>query len=185
MRKRERVSAYTVGHSTRTIEEFLGLLQQYGIKTLVDVRSHPGSHKMPHFNQDALAASLKDQGITYHHVPQLGGFRKKGLGEESPNFGLHSSSFRNYADHMQSPEFQSALEILAEWAAEAPTVFMCAEKLYFRCHRFLISDALFIRGVNVIHITDPGKTTPHRLSGMAEPHDKKVTYPIKDEPRGA
>ena len=175
------VRIYTIGHSTRTIEEFLEALKSFGIRMLVDVRSYPGSRRLPHFNREERERTLAADDITCRHHPGLGGFRKEGLGPASPNTALRSEGFRNYADYMLTPEFDAALKELVRWAVEQPTAYMCAEKLFFRCHRQLISDALTAQGLEVVHIMDPGVSRPHQLSEMARVEKGAVTYPLPGE----
>jgi uncharacterized protein (DUF488 family) len=157
---------FTIGHSTRPIEDLLALLKENGIRTLVDVRRYPGSRRHPQFSRDALAASLTAAGIEYVHEPDLGG--RRAARPDSPHTAWRVEAIRGYADHMESPEFQAALERLMERARETPTVILCAEAVPWRCHRRLISDALVARGVPVLHILGPRRADPHELDPNAQ-----------------
>lgn len=150
---------WTIGHSTRSIEEFLAALQAFGITRLADVRLLPGSKRYPHFNSDALEASLANNGITYEHFRDLGGRRRPR--PDSRNTAWRNEAFRGYADYMDTPEFEAAAARLLAWAVELPTAIMCAEAVWWRCHRGLVSDYLKARGVEVLHIVDARKAEPH------------------------
>lgn len=170
------VILYTIGHSTRALEEFLELLRQHGIRQLVDVRRYPGSRRFPHFGSEALARSLAESGIEYLHERELGGRRK--AREDSVNLARRSDSFRAYADHMDDPEWRAALARLVAAGAALRTAVMCAEAVPWRCHRQLISDALVARGHEVRHIIGAGVAQPHTLSAHARIHeDGRITYP--------
>lgn len=160
---------FTVGHSTRPIADLLALLAEHGVRTLVDVRRFPGSRRHPQYSRDALAASLAEAGIQYVHEPGLGG--RRAARPDSPHTAWRVEAFRGYADYMETPEFQAALERLirrAEDQAEGQTVaILCAEAVPWRCHRRLISDALVARGVQVMHILSPGRAEPHALDSNA------------------
>jgi uncharacterized protein (DUF488 family) len=166
---------YTIGHSTRTIEEFLSLLRIHGIRQLADIRTVPRSKRHPHFEKDALDASLAAAGIGYRHYPSLGGLRKPR--PDSTNTAWQHPAFRGYADHMETVEFRSGVEALIKSASEAPTVVMCAESVWWRCHRRLLSDALLVRGVPVLHILSAAEPKPHELSEFARAEPDGVTYP--------
>ena len=169
---------YTIGHSTRTIEEFIGLLREHGIGLLVDVRRFPGSRRHPQFGSVTLAASLQEAGIGYAHAEPLGGRRSSEAGEASPNTAWRNDAFRAYADYMATPPFRAALGRLIELAEARTTVIMCAEAVPWRCHRRLITDALLARGVPVADIIGPGEATPARLSEHARIQpDGAVIYP--------
>lgn len=167
---------FTVGHSTRTAEEFLELLRENGIALLVDVRRFPGSRRHPQFGSEALARSLRGAGIGYRHEPDLGGRRTPR--PDSPNTAWRNASFRAYADHMDSAEFRAALDRLAADSRERPTTVMCAEAVPWRCHRRLIADALVARGVPVLDVLAPGDTRPHALhpDAVVLP-DARLVYP--------
>lgn len=170
---------FTVGHSTHPIEEFLRILEAHGIKQLVDVRTIPRSRRNPQFNSETLAASLKTAGITYLHMPGLGGLRR--ARPDSRNTGWRNASFRGYADHMQTPEFQRDLETLMERASKAPTAIMCAEAVPWRCHRSLIADALLTHGIEVREILTAAKSKPHALTSFAKVEGTEVRYPAAAE----
>jgi uncharacterized protein (DUF488 family) len=156
---------FTIGHSTRAIEDLLALLAENGVRTLVDVRRYPGSRRHPHFSRDALAASLATAGIEYVHEPDLGG--RRAARPDSPHTAWRVEAFRGYADHMETPVFAAALERLIRRAAETPTAILCAEAVPWRCHRRLISDALVARGLEVLHILGPNHADPHELDPNA------------------
>ncbi len=156
---------HTVGHSTRELAAFLGLLRIHGIRRLVDVRRYPASQRHPHFAREALAAALRADGLEYHHEADLGG-RRTGR-PDSPHTAWRSPSFRAYADHMETPAFGAALGRLMALGREVPTAILCAEAVPWRCHRQLIADALVARGVEVRHILGPGPAEPHALHPAA------------------
>jgi uncharacterized protein (DUF488 family) len=166
---------YTVGHSTRPLADLIETLQAHAIQTLVDIRAFPISRRLPHFNRDALETSLPAAGIRYVWMKALGGYRRQ-IREESPNSGLRNSSFRNYADYMLTPEFESAMAELIAMAARSRTAYMCAERVYFRCHRMLVSDWLVAHGHEVLHIDGPGPVKPHRLTTEARMVEGKLIY---------
>ncbi len=151
---------YTIGHGARSLDAFLELLDRERIERVVDVRSFPGSRKHPHFGKDALAASLEERGIEYAWRKDLGGFRK--ARPDSRHTALRSAGFRGYADHMETEEFREARDWLIESSREKRTAFMCAESLWWRCHRRMLADALVAVGCDVRHIMDRG-ADPHRL----------------------
>jgi uncharacterized protein (DUF488 family) len=156
---------FTVGHSTRPIEELLSLLAEHGVTTLVDVRRFPASRRHPQFSRDALAASLAGAGIVYVHEPDLGG--RRGVRPDSPHTAWRVAAFRGYADYMETPEFQAALNRLAHRAERETVAILCAEAVPWRCHRRLISDALVARGTSVLHILGPHRADPHELDSNA------------------
>lgn len=166
---------WTIGHSTRSLEEFLGLLAQYRIEAVADVRRFPGSRRYPHFAGEALAQSLPAHGVAYQWLPKLGGRRRPHA--DSPNTGWRNESFRGYADHLASPEFAEGLAELLALAARARTAMMCAETLWWRCHRSLISDVLRLRGIEVIHIQDATHSTVHPYTSPARVVDGQLSYP--------
>lgn len=165
---------FTVGHSTRTADELLEVLDEAGVATLVDVRAFPRSRRAPHFDRDALARSLPTAGVAYVHVPELGGRRAPRA--ESPNQGWEHPAFRGYADHMETAEFAAGLRRLVAIAADGPTVVMCAEALWWRCHRRLIADALVARGWTVEHL-GRGPPARHRLTPFAVLADDRLRFP--------
>ena len=167
---------WTVGHSTRAIEDFLALLAAGNIELLADVRRFPGSRRFPQFNQEAVAQSLAAIGIGYRHFPDLGGRRSKRL-ENSPNTAWRVEQFNAYADHMQSPDFLAALAELIQAAKNQPTAIMCSEALPQKCHRRLIADALVVRGWRVRHLLSPKRIDDHELTPFALLSGTLLTYP--------
>ncbi len=165
----------TIGHSTRPIEDFVHLLDTHGVKRLVDVRTVPRSRHNPQFNKDSLPKSLRGAGIAYTHMPGLGGLRHPR--KDSTNLGWRNAGFRGFADYMQTPEFQQALEKLIAKAEKERVAIMCAEAVPWRCHRSLIADALLVRGVRVEEISSLTRTQPHRLTPFAHVFGTEVTYP--------
>jgi uncharacterized protein (DUF488 family) len=157
---------YTIGHSTRTLDELISALRAHDIQTLVDIRSFPMSRRLPHFNRESLAETLAASGIQYVWMKDLGGMRKK-IRDDSPNVALRHPSFRNYADHMLTPEFHEAIGELLRLADQSRTAYMCAERVYFRCHRMLVSDWLVAHGHDVLHIEAEGPVRPHRQTPEA------------------
>jgi len=172
---------YTVGHSTRVLEEFLGLLQEFEIRLLADVRSFPSSRKYPWFTQEPLKQALKGKGIEYRWFRGLGGLRRGQLAD-SPHAGLRSPGFRNYADHMATVEFQQAVAELIQAAEDSLTAYMCAEALYWRCHRMLLSDYLAVHGLQVVHILGPGQTRPHSLTKGLQVEASRLIYGASTPP---
>jgi uncharacterized protein (DUF488 family) len=154
-------------------------LRRNGVELLVDVRSAPGSRRMPHFARAALEVSMPAAGIVYVHMPELGGHRKPRA--DSPNAAWQNDGFRGYADYMQTPEFEAGLDRLLALAAERRAAIMCAEAVPWRCHRSLTSDALAARGVVVRHITGAGEPSPHRITGFALVEGGHVSYPAPDK----
>ncbi len=171
-----RQTVYTIGHSTRSLEEFILLLQANGIELLADVRTVPKSRSNPQFNRETLPQSLDEAGIEYAYFHELGGWRPSIL-KESPNTGWRSSGFKNYADYMLTEKFQATIEGLITIARERRTVVMCAEALPWRCHRNLISDALTVRGFRVMHIMGKTTVTEHSLTSWAVVSGTLITYP--------
>ena len=153
----------------------MGLLKQNHIQLLADVRTAPGSRRMPHFNRVDLERTLAADGIRYIHVPELGGLRKPRV--DSPNGGWHNSSFRGYADYMQTPEFEQSLEELIRLAKQDRLALMCAEAVPWRCHRSLIADSLTVRGLEVRHIIGNAQPRVHRLNPLASVNAGSITYP--------
>ena len=165
----------TIGHSTRTLDAFIELLRVHGVKHLVDVRTIPRSRHNPQFNRDTLPDALRITGVAYTHMEQLGGLRP--ARPDSPNTGWHNSSFRGFADYMQTPEFEAGLEKLIQLAAREQTVIMCAETVPWRCHRSLIADALKVRGMQVEHIISASRAQSHLLTPFAKVLGIHITYP--------
>jgi uncharacterized protein (DUF488 family) len=166
---------FSIGHSTRTLEELIDALKAHEISTLVDIRSFPGSRRLPHFNREALEKSLPASGINYIWMKELGGRRKR-IRDDSPNVALRSDSFRNYADYLLTPAFQRAVDELIRITGRSRTVYMCAERVYFRCHRMLLSDWLVAHGHEVLHIDGTGAAKRHELMAEARVEDGKVIY---------
>jgi len=164
----------TIGHSTRTLEEFIRLLQAHGVTRVADVRTVPRSRHNPQFNRDTLPAPLKAASIGYMHLPGLGGLRHAARG--SPNTGWRNASFRGFADYMQTPEFGRALEELIQLAQRDRIAAMCAEALPWRCHRSLIADALCVRGIRAEHILSPSRRQPHTLTPFARVNGTRIIY---------
>ena len=165
---------WTIGHSTRPIEEFLDVLKSYRVQTIADVRSFPGSRKYPHFGQQALAATLAATGLGYAWLPALGGRRR--ASPDSPNTAWRNAAFRGYADYMASAEFEQGMTQLLDLASESRIALMCAEAVWWRCHRSLIADALCVRGVEVVHILDATHSTPHPMTQPARIVDGRLSY---------
>jgi uncharacterized protein (DUF488 family) len=166
---------YTIGHSTRSLEELVSALRAHEIQTLVDIRAFPMSRRLPQFNCDSLEQSLPAAGIRYLSMKALGGYRKKVL-EESPHIALRNQSFRNYADYMLTPEFEQAISELLVLAKTSRTAYMCAERPYFRCHRMLVSDWLTAHSHEVWHIDAEGPVRPHHLMPEARILDGRLIY---------
>ncbi len=166
---------YTVGHSTRTSDAFIALLQAHAVTSLADVRTVPRSRHNPQFNGDTLAASLAANGMGYVRFPGLGGFRR--TIQASPNGGWRNLSFRGYADYMQTPAFAENLDVLMTLANEERLAVMCAEAVPWRCHRSLIADALVVRGIRVEEIASEKKTAAHQLTPFARVEGTTITYP--------
>jgi uncharacterized protein (DUF488 family) len=173
-------TVWTLGHSTRSLDEFIGLLRTHQIRLLVDVRTVPRSRYNPQFNTDTLAQSLCDAGFRYRHLPKLGGLRKPK--KDSVNDGWLNASFRGYADYMQTDEFLNALEELMAESRVQPTAIMCAEAVPWRCHRSLIADALVIRGWNSRHIMSEAKADLHQLTSFAHLEKGSLIYPKPTDP---
>ena len=167
---------FSIGHGTRPVGELISMLGDVEVERLVDVRSAPGSRRNPQFSRGDLAATLAGAGIAYVWRKDLGGWRRARA--DSPNTALRSSAFRGYADYMLTDEFEQGLRWLVDTSREARTAFMCAETLWWRCHRRMISDALAARGIEVIHLIRPGKAEPHRLSDEARPIDGRLVYDV-------
>jgi len=170
-----RTIVLTIGHSTRSIESFIEMLRANGVKRVVDVRTIPRSRTNPQFNRETLKQSLAEAGIEYSHVAELGGLRH--ARKDSINTGWRNASFRGYADYMQTPEFDAAIQALIEAAKGEQVAIMCAEAVPWRCHRSLIGDALTVRGIAVGDIMSATRTQPHELTSFAKVNGTRVTYP--------
>ena len=166
---------FTIGHSTRSPDEFVEVLQTHETQTLVDIRAFPMSRRLPHFNRESLEKALPVAGIQYVWTKALGGYRKKAR-EDSPNMALRNASFRNYADYMLTPEFEAAVGGLVRLAEAGRTAYMCAERMWFQCHRMLVSDWLVAHGNIVLHIDGKGEAKPHRLMAEARLIDNRLIY---------
>lgn len=165
---------WTIGHSTRPISEFLELLTLNKIRLLVDIRRLPGSRKFPHFNRDLLEESLRDAGMQYVHLAGLGGKRRQD--RHSKNTVWRNTSFRAYADYMESPEFQESAQELMQLARRETTCIMCSEAVWWRCHRSLVADYFKSKGWNVVHILSKTKTELHPYTAPARVEDGRLTY---------
>jgi uncharacterized protein (DUF488 family) len=175
----EQALVYTIGHSARPIEEFIGLLTENGIGCLLDIRTVPRSRHNPQFNRDSLPDSLAAAGISYQHLAGLGGLRR--AAPDSPNGAWRNASFRGYADYMQTDAFAGQVEEVMKLAREQRCALMCAEAVPWRCHRSLVADALLVRGVPVAHIMGPHKLKPHTLTPFAHVENACITYPPSPE----
>jgi len=165
---------YTLGHSTHTLEEFMAMLKSFNIELLADIRSFPGSRKFPHFNKENLPASLAENNIEYIHLRNLGGRRK--VNPESCNTGWRVAAFRGYADYMETESFKKAIQELEQIASQKRVAYMCAEAVWWRCHRSLVSDYLKNEGWTVLHIMGVGKSTEHPYTAPAKIIDGKLDY---------
>jgi uncharacterized protein (DUF488 family) len=166
---------YTIGHSTRTLDELIEALHAHSILTLADIRSFPMSRRLPHFNRESLEKTLPATGIQYVWIKELGG-RRKTIRDDSPNIAWRNSSFRNYADYMLTEEFQCAAAELVRMAEKSRTAYMCAERVYFQCHRMLVSDWLTAHGHQVLHIDGTGPAKPHKLLAEARVIEGELIY---------
>jgi uncharacterized protein (DUF488 family) len=166
---------YTIGHSTRTLDELASALRAHAIETLVDIRAFPMSRRLPHFNRESLENELPKRGIQYVWMKSLGGYRKT-TRKDSPHTALRNASFRNYADYTLTPEFDQAMDELLGLARRSRTAYMCAERVYFRCHRMIVSDWLVVHGHEVLHIDAEGPTRPHKLTAEARMVDDQLIY---------
>ena len=172
---------FTVGHSTKTAEAFISLLQAHRVTLLLDIRTVPRSRTNPQFNKDSLPETLVQAGIRYHHAPELGGLRK--ANKESVNLGWRNLSFRGYADYMQTPAFNEAIDHLLSLAQGDQIAMMCAEAVPWRCHRSLVADALIVRGIPVEELSTIKKRQPHKLTRFAFVTGTTVMYPSEDPVR--
>lgn len=180
MRTNQSLLVFTIGHSTHPLEEFVAWLKAHGVEQLVDVRTMPRSRHNPQFNGDTLPAKLRSMRIGYRHLKALGGLRH--AKKDSINTGWRNASFRGFADYMQTPAFDSALQQLIELARKKQIAIMCAEAVPWRCHRSLISDALTIRGISVEHITGAKHRQPHKRTPFAQIEGDRLLYPAESTP---
>jgi len=171
-------SVFTIGHSTREQDDFIEILRHYQIELLADIRTMPGSRRVPQFNRENLEPALKARGIHYIHIKKLGGLRHTTL--DSVNTGWRNKSFRGFADYMQTPEFEEGIQQLLEKAVQMRTAIMCAEAVPWRCHRSLVGDALLVRGYEVKDIFSAKKSEPHRLTSFALVDGLKIIYPPQE-----
>jgi uncharacterized protein (DUF488 family) len=178
-RKNAQPTIFTIGHSTRPLEEFIALLKAHGVQRVIDIRSIPRSRHNPQFNRETLGPSLRKARIAYVYLKKLGGLRH--AKPDSMNFGWHNASFRGFADYMQTLEFEEGLERAMKLAATKPSALMCAEAVPWRCHRSLVADALLVRGVPVEDIMTASRAQPHKLTPFARVRGKQISYPT-DEP---
>ncbi len=174
-RDRNPLTIFTIGHSTRAIDEFIELLQSNGVTQLIDIRTIPKSRHNPQFNSEALAKSLHAAHIRYTHLKELGGLRH--AKRDSVNLGWRNASFRGFADYMQTTEFDAALEHAIRLAESHPSALMCAEAVPWRCHRSLVADALVVRGIRVLEIVSAAKPKEHTLTPFARVTGTRITYP--------
>lgn len=166
---------YTIGHSTRSFDDFLALLQEHAIEHVLDIRTVPKSRHNPQFGQDELAPALSKHGIKYTHLKLLGGLRK--VQADSLNTAWRNKSFQGYADYMQTEEFEKGLVQAIEYAKQSRSVLMCAEAVPWRCHRSLVGDALLLRHIRVEDIINPGKTHLHKMTPWGKVKNDKIIYP--------
>lgn len=178
MKDRARNTVFTIGHSTRPLEDFVELIKNHKIKSVIDIRTIPRSRHNPHFNADTLPNTLRKAGLSYQHMVGLGGLRHAHA--DSPNSGWRNASFRGFADYMQTPEFEKNLEVLISLAQKEIIVLMCAEAVPWRCHRSLIADALVMRRITVEHILSRASCRTHVLTPLAQIQGNVITYPSPD-----
>lgn len=170
----ENKEVYTIGHSTRTLEHFVEMLQSFHIQLLIDIRNYPGSKRYPHFNKEHLEQTLPQHNIEYIHLKYLGG--RRAAQKDSKNTGWKNEAFRGYADYMETGEFKAAIDQLQNMALEKRTAHMCSEAVWWRCHRSLVSDYLKLHGWKVHHIMEVGKATDHTYTQPAKIINGKLTY---------
>ncbi len=173
---KENTTIWTIGHSTRSMEEFLALLHFAKIELVADVRSYPGSAKFPHFNKEALELSLPQNKIQYVHLKALGGRRK--ANRDSQNTAWRHAGFRGYADYMDTGDFEQGMNELIQYALRQRTAYMCSEAVWWRCHRAMISDYLKVNGWEVMHIMGPGKVEEHPYTAPANIVNGKLSYKV-------
>ncbi len=169
------VHVTTIGHSTRSLDELVTLLERFGVAVLVDIRTIPRSRHNPQFNADVLPRELAARGLRYVHLPALGGLRH--ARRDSPNTAFRNASFRGYADHMQTAAFEEGLAELRALAEQGTVALMCAEAVPWRCHRSLVADVLVARGAEVEHVLSKGRSSRHRLTPFARVENAHVSYP--------
>ncbi len=172
--KEENKTIWTIGHSTRSLDEFVAMLHSFNIDEIADIRSFPGSRKFPQFNKEALEISLPQNNIQYVHIKDLGGRRK--ANPDSKNTGWRHTAFRSYADYMETGAFKDGIEELVKIATKQRTSYMCSEAVWWRCHRSMVSDYLKLRGWKVMHIMGIGKATEHPYTAPARVVDNELNY---------
>ncbi len=172
------LTIFTIGHSTRSIDDFIKLLHSFNIKFLADIRTYPGSRRFPHFNKENLKEYLAENNICYQHIPALGGRRK--AVKDSKNNAWKNESFRGYADHMETEEFKNSINELEETAFDQVTAYMCSEGVWWRCHRSLVSDYLKWKGWKVLHIFSEQKAEEHPYTSPAHIENGKLSYIARD-----
>jgi uncharacterized protein (DUF488 family) len=181
-RKKTKPAIFTIGHSTRPLDEFIGLLRSHGVERVIDIRTIPRSRHNPQFNGETLGPALRAARIGYVQLKKLGGLRHAKT--DSKNLGWHNASFRGFADYMQTPEFEEGLDRAIRLAEDKPSALMCAEAVPWRCHRSMVADALTVRDFPVEHIVSASKPNVHKLTSFAKVRGTKVTYP-SDESQSA
>jgi uncharacterized protein (DUF488 family) len=179
--KKKKLTIFTIGHSTRPLNEFIELLRANGVNRVIDIRTIPRSRHNPQFNRDTLGPALRNSGIAYVHLKKLGGLRH--AKQDSANLGWHNASFRGFADYMETPEFAAGLARAIKLAEAKPSALMCAEAVPWRCHRSLVGDALVVRDIQVLDIVGTSAPRPHKLTPFARVRGMRITYP-NDKPRG-
>jgi uncharacterized protein (DUF488 family) len=177
---KKRSTIFTIGHSTRLLDELIELCRTNGVKRVIDIRTIPRSRHNPQFSREKLGPALRKHGIAYLHLKQLGGLRH--AKPDSKNLGWHNSSFRGFADYMETPEFAAGLARAIKLAKARPSALMCAEAVPWRCHRSLVADALLVRGIQVLHIVGLSAPRPHNLTPFARVRALRIAYP-NDKPR--
>jgi len=178
--EKKKLTIFTIGHSTRPLNEFIELLQANGVKRVIDIRTIPRSRHNPQFNRDTLGPALRKSGIAYVHLKKLGGLRH--AKQDSANLGWHNASFRGFADYMETPEFATGLARVIKLAERKRSALMCAEAVPWRCHRTIVGDALVVRNIQVLDIVGTSVPRPHKLTPFARVHGMRITYP-NDKPR--
>lgn len=173
-RTKQNKHIWTIGHSTRSLDEFIAMLKYFQIESVADIRSFPGSRKYPQFNKEALEITLPQNNIWYFHLKFLGGRRK--AYPDSKNTAWHHPAFRGYADYMETKEFTEGMQQLEQIATQQRTAYMCSEAVWWRCHRSMVSDFLKVRGWEVLHIMGKGKETEHPFTAPARIIDDVLTY---------
>lgn len=180
--QKENRTVWTIGHSTRSLEVFIHMLQSFQIEMVADIRSFPGSRKFPQFNKEILQVSLAQNNIHYVHLMQLGGRRK--INPNSKNISWRNVAFRGYADYMETDSFKEGVQELEKIALKQPTAYMCSEAVWWRCHRSMLSDYLKVRGWKILHIMGMGKEAEHAFTAPARVVDDKLSYESTGKEKG-